>query len=71
MYKIFCEESSDIRVTYKIIWKVFTKKFKLKFGGPKSDTCSLCGKYMKELLVETDKERKAKLETENKLHLFM
>lgn len=69
MYKMFCEENADMRVTYKVYWQVFTRDFKLKFGIPKSDTCGICDNLMQQINLETDIEKKANLKTEKNLHL--
>lgn len=69
MFKMFIEENPDKRVSYKIYWKVFTTKFKLKFGVPKSDTCSTCDAIMHKLSICEDEETRTSLETEKKLHL--
>lgn len=69
MYKIFCEENEDLRVSYKVYWQVFTREFKLKFGVPKSDTCGICDNLMQQMNLETDMTKKADLKTEKKLHL--
>ncbi|KAJ8890652.1 hypothetical protein PR048_010161 [Dryococelus australis] len=51
-----------VNVTYKVYWSIFTQEFDIKFGFPRSDTCSISDT----LNPECSNEERKKLETEKK-----
>ncbi|KAK9710177.1 hypothetical protein QE152_g26192 [Popillia japonica] len=54
MHKIFLDENPNKPLSYNIYWKVFSKEFNLKFGLPKSDTCSICDNLIHKIASAKD-----------------
>lgn len=42
MFQLFCEQNPNTRIKYETYRKVFNEHFNIKFGFPRSDTCSKC-----------------------------
>lgn len=61
MYKMFLEKYR-INVSYKIYWTVFTSLFNIKFGLPRSDTCTVCDRLLSKLNSSTNLEERQSIE---------
>ncbi|VEN57276.1 unnamed protein product [Callosobruchus maculatus] len=68
MFKMFLEKY-NIAITYKAYWTIFTRKFNISFGLPRSDTCSVCDNLMLQINATIDPERKQDLTAQKALHL--
>lgn len=68
LYRNFLEEH-QIRITYKAYWTIFHKKFNIKFGLPRSDTCAICDSFIQKLSAAENDRIKASIEAEKELHL--
>lgn len=69
MHNMFIDKYR-IRISYKIYWKIFHEEFNIKFGYPRSDTCSFCDSIQQKLNdPKQSAEEIAKLRTEKELHL--
>ncbi|KAJ8876274.1 hypothetical protein PR048_024184 [Dryococelus australis] len=56
-----------VNVLYKVYWSILTQKFNIKFGFPRSDTCSICDTLATKINnPECSTEEREKLETEKK-----
>lgn len=84
MYLLFCEKYPEQKISYESYRVIFTTKFNIGFGYPRSDTCSYCDEVKaKKSSLETqlknvcvdNQEKKSDIEkelrtieTEHKLH---
>lgn len=68
MYRLFLEQYK-INVSYKVYWKVFTTKFNIKFGLPRTDTCTFCDTIGQKIEANQDKEIGKNLQVEKEIHL--
>lgn len=68
MYRLFLE-IYKIHVSYKVYWKVFTTKFKIKFGLPRTDTCTFCDTLRQKLAANQTEDARNSLRLEQELHL--
>ncbi|KAI4454181.1 dna-directed rna polymerases i ii and iii subunit rpabc2 [Holotrichia oblita] len=68
MHSLF-EEEYRINIPYKLYWKVFTTKFNIKFGYPRSDTCAECDTFQQKLnSTSVTEEEKAEIRIRKELH---
>lgn len=56
-------------VKYELYNNVFNKKFNLRFGRPRSDTCSTCDNLKRNIDCASDPDIKKQLQTEHNKHL--
>lgn len=69
MYRLFLEDYK-IQVSYKVYWSIFHSKFNIKFGLPRTDTCTICDSFIQKLsAAENDEKIKATLKAQKELHL--
>lgn len=69
MHSIFLEKYR-INISYKSYWRIFRTHFNIKFGFPRSDTCSECDRIAQQLNnLELNAEERTKLNVEKELHL--
>lgn len=68
MYKMFLEEYK-INVSYKVYWSIFHNKFNIKFGLPRTDTCTVCDSLQQKVDAADNDDLKHPLTIEKKLHL--
>lgn len=68
MHDLFLNEVR-INVSYIVYYTVFSKDFNIKFGLPRSDTCSICDELHLKILSENDAARKNEFSTQKTLHL--
>lgn len=69
MHSMFLTEHL-INIPYKIYWKIFTTKFNIKFGFPRSDTCAQCDSFQQKLTSENISDaEKVQLTMEKEIHL--
>lgn len=68
MYKMFLEEYR-LHVSYKVYWSIFHGKFNIKFGLPRTDTCSICDSLRQKEAAEENEDLKRSLTTEKEIHL--
>nr|CAH7736187.1 unnamed protein product [Callosobruchus chinensis] len=68
MYKSFLEEY-HVNISYKAYWSVFHKKFNIKFGLPRTDTCSTCDSLIQKIAAAESDQLKTSLNAEKELHL--
>ncbi|CAG4917086.1 unnamed protein product [Colias eurytheme] len=69
MHNLFIDQFK-IRVPYKAYWSIFTTEFNIKFGVPRSDTCTACDQFRIKLESRLDESEKNKIITEKNLHLL-
>nr|CAI5850886.1 unnamed protein product [Callosobruchus analis] len=56
-------------MSYKVSWSIFHSKFNIKFGLPRTDTCSICDSLrLKEAAAENE-NLKSSTAAERELHL--
>ncbi|XP_050512608.1 uncharacterized protein LOC126888407 [Diabrotica virgifera virgifera] len=68
MYKLFCEKYPQCNVSRRTYTDIFQSDFNLRFGLPRSDTCTFCDKmYIKLVATSDGPERKAIL-VDSELH---
>ena len=68
MYKLFCDAHPDVKCSEHTYRDIFKSDYKLRFGLPRSDTCSYCDRlFLKICSAESDDQIKH-LEIESKLH---
>jgi hypothetical protein len=72
MFNMFKEANSDVTISYETYRTAF-KKFNISFGYPRSDTCSICDKFLAEMKAleqrtETSETEKRKLTVLNDIH---
>lgn len=68
LYRLFLEEYR-LQVSYKVYWNIFQSKFNIKFGLPRTDTCTICDTFIQKIAAVENDEAKAVLEAEKQLHL--
>lgn len=68
MYRLFLEKHR-INVSYKVYWSIFTTKFNIKFGLPRTDTCTMCDMFRQKIEASKDKQEEKKQEALKELHL--
>ncbi|VEN44384.1 unnamed protein product [Callosobruchus maculatus] len=68
MYKMFLNKYR-IKISYKEYWSVFNTSFNIKFGLPRSDTCTICDRLMSQQNLCSNLEERRKIETERNIHL--
>ena len=49
MYNHFRERYPNLTVSYQKFIAVFNEKFNIKFGFPRTDTCSVCDEFLAEV----------------------
>src|SRR5258705_3111736 len=67
MHEMF-KTQTGISVSYAMYYKVFTTKFNLKFGLPRTDTCVTCDEIRCKIDAECDPTKKAQMVMERSLH---
>lgn len=68
MYRLFLKKYPHSQTSLRTYNDVFKSNFNLRFGLPRSDTCSYCDKlFMKLCSTEDEREKKA-VEKESKIH---
>lgn len=67
MFELFLNETR-ICISYRVYYNIFTHHFNIKFGLPRSDTCSICDELNLKIKCATD-QAKNELITQKKLHL--
>lgn len=67
MHGLFLHEVR-INIPYRVYYNVFRKEFNIKFGLPRSDTCSICDELKLKIMCATDNE-KDELIVQKTLHL--
>lgn len=68
MYRLFLEKYR-INASYKVYWSIFTTKFNIKFGLPRTDTCTMCDMLRQKIEANEDEAEGKKLATQKELHL--
>ncbi|PSN29075.1 hypothetical protein C0J52_28073 [Blattella germanica] len=68
MHRMFLD-SYHINVSYQVYWLIFSTKFNIKFGYPRSDTCSVCDSLQLSIVEASSDTEKCQYLTEKELHL--
>ncbi|PSN29740.1 hypothetical protein C0J52_27986 [Blattella germanica] len=68
MHRMFLD-SYHINVSYQVYWLIFSTKFNIKFGYPRSDTCSVCDSLQLSIVEASSDKEKCQYITEKELHL--
>ncbi|CAH2018115.1 unnamed protein product [Acanthoscelides obtectus] len=55
-------------ISFRVYHDIFKSKFNLRFGLPRSDTCSYCDKLFMKLCSTDDANEKKKIEIESEIH---
>lgn len=68
MHRLFMKQYPNSKVSLRTYTAVFKKKFNLRFGTPRSDTCGYCDKlYIKLCAAQNDVEKQSIME-ESRIH---
>lgn len=68
MHALFLD-TYRIAVPYKVYWTIFTSKFNIRFGVPRSDTCTMCDELLQKLNACSNEDEKRHLNIQKELHL--
>ena len=68
MYRLFLQQYPDSKISLRTYHDIFKSKFNLRFGLPRSDTCSYCDKLFNKLSSTSDEREKREIENESKIH---
>ena len=68
MHNMFLE-LYQIQVAYHTYWHIFTENFKISFGLPRSDTCTLCDTLKQQIESCNCNEDKVKLMNQKQIHI--
>lgn len=68
MWKETCKEGDKPLASYSKFFHLFTTKFNLGFGNPKSDVCSFCDEKRGRIRASKDPREKCRLMAEYRLH---
>ncbi|CAH1997534.1 unnamed protein product [Acanthoscelides obtectus] len=69
MFRLFKEKYPDANnISFRVYHDIFKSKFNLRFGLPRSDTCSYCDKLFMKLCSTDDANEKKKIEIESEIH---
>lgn len=68
MHRLFLEKYPDSKISLRTYHDIFKSKFNLRFGLPRSDTCSYCDKLFNKLSSTSDERERKEIENESKIH---
>ena len=68
LYELFAIKYPNVKATAHLYREIFRSEFKLRFGTPRSDSCSKCDALHVQLINANDGEETRKLQIETELH---
>lgn len=68
MHRLFMEKYPEATISRRAYNDIFRNKFNLRFGAPRSDTCSYCDKLFIKLSSTEDLQERDKIEQESAIH---
>lgn len=68
MYRMFLGQYR-INIPYQSYWSIFHKEYNIKFGVPRSDTCTVCDMLKRQISACTEETQQKRLKFDHTLHL--
>ena len=68
MHRLFLKKYPGSKISLRTYHDIFKSKFNLRFGLPRSDTCSYCDKLFIKLSSTDDANERRSVEIESKIH---